>query len=214
MSTHTDRFLSFDFFSVRTPHWQITPSQTLQHTHHQLFFIHLPPSSGGTVTFILTDANCFNILLWNQTFPRIELDTQQMHSIFYWLLFTTLTIVHTVENHGGVCRGFGAQRWRSLIRCKIRICDIRAFYIFNWKTRGGKKTQTNQMEVTNKTANRRWGKWFGNKMENSSCRTSLMYRATWIWTVITKSQRCCFMEWLAVFQEEENIDWPVKPTLN
>lgn len=135
MSTHTELFQSFDFFSVKTPKRQITPLQTLQHTHHELFFIHLTPSSGGTVTFILSDANCFNTLLWNQTFPRIKLDTQQMHSIVYWWQFTTLTIVHTVENHGGVCRGFGAQRWRSLIRCKICFCDT-PFYIFNWK---GKK---------------------------------------------------------------------------
>lgn len=139
MSTHTELFLSFDFFSVKTPKRQITPLQTLQHTHHELIFIHLTPSSGGTVTFTLTDANCFNTLLWNQTFPQFNLDTQQMCSIFDWLQFTTLTIVHTVENHGGVCRGFGAQgRW-GLICCKICFCDIHTFYIFNWKTRGEKK---------------------------------------------------------------------------
>lgn len=53
-------------------------------------------------------------------------------------------------------------------------------FIFSTGKQGGKKTETNQIEVTNKIANLVWGGGggFGNKKDISSCRTSLMYRAT------------------------------------
>lgn len=123
---------------------------------------------------------------------------QWIHSVFYWLQFSKLTIVHTEENHFGICRGFGAQGQKRLISYRICLCDLGTHYTFNWKWE--KKPDIGQQVMTKTEL--LGGSETTVSVNSVHAGPDLMqkqHESALPW--LDKPQWCCLMEWLAVFQD-------------
>lgn len=76
-----------------------------------------------------------------ERFHYLKLYIKRKQLMFQWLQFGKVTIIHTEENHGGICRRLGAQGQKRLAVHRICLCDCSSHYATNCERRNNSTDQ-------------------------------------------------------------------------